>query len=219
MESRPESTNINPYATPKTASTIDQATYLSEDGYAFKDELIANKHFKPPLICAKLGISLENEKSPQQTLLTVRRISSFSGPMDILVTSFCIFIGFIVTICTMNNILLGILAAYLLKNRVFSKPYQIPFYFSEKYRHIRKKHIIIDLSILTLFTIGFFYGLQGSYAIIFICVLGFIITLFFLKFHVKYFIFGKSSGDFLYLREAHPNFLKMLPILPISNKP
>ena len=48
MESRPESATINPYTTPKTASTIDQATYLSEDSYAFKDELITNKHFTPP---------------------------------------------------------------------------------------------------------------------------------------------------------------------------
>ena len=46
--------NIDPYTPPK--STVeDYNHYLEENGYVYKNELVANELFKSPPICVKLG--------------------------------------------------------------------------------------------------------------------------------------------------------------------
>lgn len=217
-----EANEIDPYAPPKSVATgTDNTTYLDQDGYAFNNELVANMHFKSPLICAKLGIPIPPETNPVAKEITIKRVPRFPPFIVNLTTllSFCLLI-----LCCFymrpNNISAAIVLyifAVSIINRLASKAYRIPFYFSQQYTHIRIRRHWIFLSIITGLIITFIAGisLQNQHYTI-LCLPALVITLFIYKFKSTLFIVTHTKGEFHYIRGVHSRLLESLPYLPIS---
>jgi hypothetical protein len=218
-----EPPTIDPYAPPKSTLTgTSNTTYLKEDGYAFQNELVANKHFKSPLICAKLGIHIPAESKPVPKQITVTRTPRISK----FIASIFVFTGFILLIAyiafmrisnPMPTIILYILLSYIIK-RIFTKRYRIPFFFSDHYTRIRaRRKLIFSLAFLTLFVI-FLYGFntQNESYILF-SFFAFLLTLLFYKYKITLFVVTQTKGDYHYIRGVHQNLLDELPHLPLSS--
>ena len=216
----PSSKPVDPYAPPKSALTgNDSTTYLNEDGYVFRNQLVTNKHFQPPLICTKLGIPISPESEPQLKHITVKRILRIPQTLSHILTV----IGSLAFICSLfyGKILPLVLIFIILNSlirRLTSKPYKIPFYFSEQYKRIHKQRVI-TFSAIALIIIGFFItGIitETPQPIIF-SILASIVTYLFFKFKMTKFVVTQTKGEFLYIRGAHPNLLNALPHLPLSS--
>ncbi|MGJ8658060.1 MAG: hypothetical protein ACSHX6_16555 [Akkermansiaceae bacterium] len=214
---------INPYAPPKAAlDDSSNTTYLNEDGYAFQNELIANHHFKSPLICAKLGTPIPPETNPKPKKITIKRVPGpHTNTFNIFSTlgMLALIFWFIYT-GDFNNVIPAIIifaiAASPIKRQT-TKPYQIPFYLSEKYTHIRKRRHLIFITILTLSLLTFITGLiTQNPATIGPGILATAITLIIYKFKTTLFIVTQTKGEFHYIRGAHQNLLNALPHLPLS---
>lgn len=223
MSSSTPNAPINPYAPPKaTPNSANTTTYLDQDGYTFQNELIANHHFKSPLICAKLGIPIPPETNPQPTLVTVTRTSKVPNFIINLVSlsSFILIIYY----CSHLDpsyitpaIIAYIILARIIK-RLATKPYKIPFYFSERYLSIRRNRIItfsaIALILPTIFTTGI---ITANPEYIGSSILAAIITFITFKFKMTKFIVTNTKGEFHYIRGIHQNLLDALPHLPLSS--
>jgi hypothetical protein len=217
-----EPTEVDPYAPPKAALTgTDNTTYLKEDGYAFQNELVANQHFKSPLICAKLGIPIPLESNPEPKEITVIRAPSMSKSFTSGVTLFS-FLLLILCIAYIDFddaavLVVGYIILTRILRRLFSRPYKIPFYFSEQYTRIRARRKltfnIILLTFIALFLTGYFTE-NDTYIVLSLPAI--LITLVIYKFITTYFVVTQTKGEFHYIRGAHRDLLDALPYLPIS---
>ncbi len=218
-----EANHVDPYAPPKSALTgTDNTTYLNQDGYAFQDELVANQHFKSPLICAKLGTPIPPESRSARTGITVTRVPRLSKSIMSMINlvsflSLIAYIGYMRNSNPMPAIVIYLIAANIF-NRLLSKPYKISFYFSEHYTRIRKRRILIFTSIfLALIAIATTGLITRNYEY---ASLGFpaaILTLIIFKFKTTYFVVTQTKGEFHYIRGTHRNLLDALPHLPMSS--
>ncbi|MEZ7955660.1 MAG: hypothetical protein QMC23_03440 [Rubritalea sp.] len=217
-----EPTEVDPYATPKSALTgTDNTTYLKEDGYAFQNELVANQHFKSPLICAKFGIPIPPESNIEPKNITVTRTPVVSKLMINLASALCFFLLCLCYFYIDPSFIFPAVIIYLLVTRIlryfFTTRYKIPFYFSEHYTRIRKRRIFIFTSLfLALIAIASTGIITRNYEY---ASLGFpaaIITLIVFKFKTAYFVVTQTKGEFHYIRGAHQSLLDALPYLPIS---
>ena len=216
MESRPEPNVSNPYATPKTSPEDKNITYVEADGYAFGSELVANEYFKPPLICAKLGIPLEANKDHQAIPITIFSKSIIHPFLHtILNIALIIVILGCISIWGVNSVFLLVILYGL--NRLLKKPYKIPFYFSEKYLSNRRNKSYLFRTIITLCIVGIIYGINHD--IVQACSLLVLILILIIRyFSMQYFHHSKSKGDFHFVQGIHPNMLESAPTLPLSNK-
>jgi hypothetical protein len=217
-----EENHVDPYAPPKAALTgTDNTTYLKEDGYAFQNELVANQHFKSPLICAKFGIPIPPESNLKPKNITVTMVPRLSNSTMAMITlvSFLILIAYCFFTLASNivpTVVIYLIAANIFR-RLLSKPYKIPFYFSEHYTRIRKRRVFIFTSLFLVLIAIATTGLitrNHEYAS-----LGFpaaIITLIVFKFKTAYFVVTQTKGEFHYIRGAHRDLIDALPYLPIS---
>ena len=217
-----EPTVTDPYAPPKSTFTgTSNTTYLKEDGYAFQNELVANHHFKSPLICAKLGIHIPAESNPEAKEITVTRTSRFSISAISIFTlaSFLLLIfgiSYMDYFFAMPAIFIYILATRILRY-LFSKPYQIPFYFSERYIRIRRRRVLILITVFSALLIFCVFGIithNDQYTIIPIPLI--FLALIIYKFKTTYFVVTQTKGEFHYIRGVHQNLLDELPHLPLS---
>ncbi len=219
MESRPESPAINPYAPPKTDSKGGVNTrYLEHDGYSFGNELISNEHFISPLICAKLGIPINEEDSPKPIPITVMRkvrpLYNIISLVTFVIICLCAFFAY--GEFRILIILSVVIVTPVLK-RLLSKPYKIPFYFSEHYIQLRRRRKIIFSSALGLFAIGIAYAFMMKHSeVASLCIPGFIITGIIFQFKISRFIVTQSKDEFHYIRGVHQNLLDALPPLPLA---
>jgi len=223
-----ENTHVDPYAPPKstltqTNNTTNNTTYLEHDGYTFQNELVANHHFKSPLICAKLGISIPPESNPQPKSITVKRIPkapSFIPPLVTLVSFLLVvvYIAYMRVLNPMPIIVLYFIIAYIIK-RLTTKPYTIPFYFSEKYTYNRSLWVKTLTIILLILTTFFIIGVRTE-KLEYIQVTPplAIIALMILKFKTAYFVVTQTKGEFHYIRGVHQGLLDALPHLPLHSQ-
>jgi len=217
-----EPTDVDPYAPPKSALTgTDNTTYLDQDGYVFQNELVANQHFKSPLICAKLGIPIPPDSLSEPKKITVIRIPRIPKLLYAIINIviylfFFIFLFYSSSNSTFPYLIIYFVIARVIK-RLITKPYKIPFYFSENYTRIRKRRVFIFTSLfLVLIAISTTGLITKNYQY---ASLGFpaaIITLIIFKFKTTYFIVTQTKGEFHYIRGVHRNLLDALPYLPIS---
>ena len=215
--------SVNPYAPPKAALTgTDNTTYLEEDGYAFHNELIANQHFKSPLICAKLGIPIPPEINPQPKHIKVTkvpRIPKLALNIASLLSCVLLFLSFffIDPNLIFAFIFLYLIVAAILKF-ILTKPYKIPFYFSEEYTRIRSNRILtftftfIILAIITTYRI-----IAHHPETLIFSILGSLLTLIIYKFKTTYFVVTQTKGEFYYIRGVHQGLLDAIPHLPLSS--
>lgn len=223
MESRPESPTINPYAPPKTESKGGVNTrYLEHDGYSSENELISNKHFKSPLICAKLGIPMNGEANPIPVPVTVMRKPTISKMLysatPLIALVFLCLSSYYAAYEYKAIAIVIVLVIIPITQRLLSKPYKIPFYLSEQYLNLRKRRKKTFSIVAGLLTIGTAYGFamdQGQVAAL--CLPGLIITGIIFQFRMSQFIVTKSSDEFHYIRGIHQNLLDALPTLPLAN--
>jgi hypothetical protein len=214
---------IDPYAPPtSTPNEKSNTTYLKEDGYAFQNELIANHHFKSPLICAKLGIPIPPEFQPKPKEITVTRIAKSSGIITYLVFLITIITSVIYILASEIGAIFVMTTAYIALSIVYriflSRPYNIPFYFSEQYTRIRKNRIFIFSIIFIILSILLVLGIASDHPeLIVSCLFGNIITFILFRFKTAYFVVTETKGDYHYIRGVHKNLLNSLPHLPLSS--
>lgn len=215
--------SIDPYAPPKAIpNDANTTTYLKEDGYAFQNELVANHHFKSPLICAKLGIAIRSETTPQPKNITIKRISSIPKTITNVISVISTLIIILCFFYMSSENIMPALVIYTIASSIFhrltSKPYQIPFYFSEQYNHIHKRRIItlsiVAIIIASTFTIGIITNNSELYAF---ALLAAVSTLVFYKLRTTKFIVTQTKGEFYYIRGIHKGLLDALPHLPLSS--
>ncbi len=217
-----EANHVDPYAPPKAALTgTDNTTYLDQDGYAFNSELVANQHFKSPLICAKLGIPIPPESNLQPKNITITRVPRISKSIFAAIT--LVSFALLMVYCFFNRLsnIVPAIVFYLIATSIFkrliTKPYQIPFYLSVKYTRIRFRrnltYTTIFLLLIAISTIGFVIDISEYTTL---AIPAAILTLIIFKFKTTYFVVTQTKGEFHYIRGAHRNLLDALPYLPIS---
>lgn len=214
---------IDPYAPPtSTPNQNSNTTYLTEDGYAFQNELIANQHFKSPLICAKLGIPIPPESNPLPLEIVVKRVPKFPGFLNYVVFFLSIPL-FIFAILTTNmpifySVIFAFILAKILNRLFFLKPYKIPFYFSELYTRRRANRKLIFITILLALAAILLLGILAENKLAFIfSTFAIIISSIIFSFKSTYFIVTETKGDYHYIRGVHKGLLKALPHLPLSS--
>ena len=222
MSSSSPTEPIDPYAPPKAIpNDANTTTYLDQDGYTYQNELIANHHFQSPLICAKLGIPIPPETNPQTKHITVKRVlkiqSSTANLISLLsILPLIVFISYAWLDQIMLIIICYIIASSIL-TRLTTKPYKIPFYFSEQYTHIRKRRIITFSIIALIIIISFSIGvITNQLELCSFAVIAAMSTFIFFKLRSTKFIVTKTKGDFHYIRGVHRGLLNALPHLPLS---
>jgi len=213
--------SIDPYAPPKTvANNSGIVSYLEHDGYSFENELVSNKHFRSPHICAKLGIDID-DKSIEPVPVTVIRIPIFSKVFHMLITLSIFGLAILLFNFTKLNafVIPILLVIHFTLKRILTKPYQIPFYFSEQYLALRKRRKILFSVAFILLFLTFIYGARTNEAEISgLCFVGMIITYIVLKFKMTQFVVTLSNSEFHYIRGVHKNLLAALPELPNTSK-
>ncbi len=217
-----EPPNVDPYAPPKSALTgTNNTTYLDQDGYAFQNELVANQHFKSPLICAKLGTPISAESNPEQKLITVKRIPRVSQFINYLISVLSFSVMMVIIVGIKPKLILPAALIYLflavIGRRITTQPYQIPFYLSEDYNLIRARRALILLTLLVVLLIICIFGIiTNSDQYTFIPIPIAFIALVIYKYTTTYFVVTQTKGEFHYIRGVHRNLLNTLPYLPIS---
>jgi len=223
-----ENKNENPYAPPKTmANDGENITYLEQDGYSAKDELVSNEHFKSPPICAKLGIAInENEIKPTPVTIIRKLILP-----KFLFTCFTIllFLGLISFLSSYSD--RNIPPTFALFAIVFiftfvpalryllSRPYQISFYLSDQYLKLRKRRKILYTTALVTLLLFITYGVQTNKPVICgLSILGILIIYIISQFKMSKFTVTHSNDEFHYIRGVHQNLLDALPPLPLTSQ-
>jgi len=214
--------STNPYAPPSAEiSPDDKTAYLAEDGYAFQNELVANKYFKPPLICAKLGIPIPAENFPVTQEITIKRVSTIPPFIASIVSFISVVAIFIFIFRVGSNLNLGIFIIYIFLAKalslLFSRPYKISFYFSESYKSRRRmRNLLFGISYLILVSLIILGIFTNNHSYIVISIPAIILTSMIYKFKMTYFIVTQTKGEFHYIRGVHQNLLNALPHLPLS---
>jgi hypothetical protein len=218
-----EENHVDPYAPPEAAtSNTSNTTYLKEDGYAFQNELVANQYFKSPLICAKLGIPIPPESNPEPKEITVTRIAKSSGLITFLVFLITIITSVIYILASEIGAIFVMITAYIALSIVYriflSRPYNIPFYFSEQYTRIRKNRIFIFSIIFFILALLLVSGIASDHPELTVsCLFGNIITFILFRLKTGYFTVIQTKGDYHYIQGVHKNLLNALPQLPLSS--
>jgi len=221
MSSNKPEEPVDPYLPPKSnIGELNISAHLKHDGYTYLDQLVANKNFKPPLICAKLGTQLSPGSHYQLKEITVKRVPKANVLYSVLIILATVMIATVYYLlsASKDTLPLIIIAPFLLIFLSFinSEPYKISFHLSEQ--HLRRhRYLMIPLVIMR---ISIATGL-----ILYIIDTSSMIPLYFVAialihniYHFKMIRFrsSKVEGSFHFIKGTHKNFLDVLPHLKLS---
>lgn len=212
----------NPYAPPTTNPAIHSSSSISDvivelDGYRHGKEFLVNKHFISPPYCAKLGIPTGNAPTP----ITINRFTVYHPAIIELIRVIVLFIcaGLSFYLISANNYDSGLIFIAItvfcifsaLLTRFTTRPYQINVPLSTSYRNRQKFRRYIYATLTVLVTLGIAKSATDNIHLlgVLVPILGLIALMFFRK--SSKFVVVKQSGDYYYLRGAHPEFLAQLP--------
>ena len=216
-----ENDTSNPYATPRThANEGKDIIYVDVDGYTFGSALVANEDFKPPLICAKLGIPLEKGTNQQPIPITIFKRSIFPPAVSWLYNILLLLaIAYCLTTWSFSLIDLAKVSIIIGLSRLFKKPYQIPFHLSEQYLTARRNKSQLYLIGFAFLGLGLVYGNFSQNYLILYCsalVLSLVCSIFY--FSRSHFTLYKKAGDFYFIHDIHHKLLASLPKLEVADK-
>ena len=226
MQSRELSDPVNPYAPPKSTtrdSVAAQTDSLTQDGYAFRNQLVTNDHFKPPLVCAKLGIPITPESNPQTKRVLIRHTSYAPNLVRVLAVILCLltpslYLTFFTPSYPLATFIIYAVALKILHYRL-KQPYRIPLYFSEKYTNLHKRRIITFSTIAAILTTLIILGIikdRPDYISLNVF-LGITTSIIYPSRKYKFKAI-KAKGEYLFISGAHPKFLEALPHLPLTSE-
>jgi len=205
----------NPYAPPKVNLSEDHDIYFAAEGFVSGNSLVTNEYFRPPLICAKLGIPLNDNTTHTPKLITIKRNSVLSPAFhSLLIASLLMLV--ISCIYPSRDLFLAFVLMIMTfcLNRLITTKYEIPFYFSKHYLKNRKRKVILFCFSYVLFLFLFLYSsFSRDHDILMISLSGFWLTAIIYYFSMNFFSLRKKTGESYFIKGVHPNLLANLPIL------